>query len=211
VIRLAPNSPNQSWMLANAHHYDRNIAIEYLTLDGNATKQSKKTDGQHGLIFVGVQNAVVRGVVFKNLYGLSSGRSGPSGTSAENFHTDCKGCSDIIYSECRVESDPGAPCGSGFSLNGSSRVIYANCTVTGVSHGQGYTHWQSSDINYVNCHAYGCGADGFHSEHSDMVTYTACFSGASWQASQSSIQHKKLAKGNAIGFNIYYGTHVQIV
>ena len=212
VIRLAPNSPNHTWVLTNYHlsqPIDTNITVEHLTIDGNAVHQSMKNDAQDGLVFVRVQGVTVRNVVFKNLYGRTSGGPGPSGTPGENFHTDCKGCSDIIYSDCRVESDPKAPCGTGFSLNGSSRAVYSNCTASGLKFGQGYTHWKSKDVTYLGCHAFDCGSDGFHSEYSDLLTYTACVSGTAWLAHQGSLQHQISTKGCMIGFNVYHGSRVQ--
>lgn len=212
IIRLAPHSPNQTWVLTNynlSKPLDTNITVEHLTIDGNAAHQTKTTDAQNGLVFVRAQGITVRNVVFTNLCGKTSGRPGPSGTPGENFHTDCKGCSDIVYSDCRVESDPKVPCGTGFSLNGSSRAVYSNCTASGLKFGQGYTHWKSKDITYLGCHAFDCGSDGFHSEYSEMLTYTACVSGTAWLAHQGSLQHQVSAKGCMIGFNVYHGTHVQ--
>lgn len=215
VIRLAPESPNQALILCNFNQggaLDKNISVEHLTVDGNAGQQNKhiKVDGHKGLVFTHVTGITVRDVLFRNVFGLSSGSAGPGGTPAEGFHTDCVGCSEILYESCQVQSDRNLPAASGFSLNGSARAVYRDSTASGLQFGQGFTHWRTMDVVYEACRAYNCLQDGFHSEYASSITYVACTSGKNWLAPYSPGSSAQTTPGNRIGFHIYSGKDILI-
>lgn len=213
VIRLAPNSPNRSYILCNYHldQTDTNIGVEGLTIDGNIAKQARNLDAIFGLTFYGVQGIQVRNVVIKDIYGRTSGTPGPSGTPAEGFHADCTGCTDVLYLQCRVQSNRKFFTASGFSLNASSRVTYRDCVASGVGIGQGFTHWKSRDILYEACRAYNCESDGFHSEISTDVTYIACISGKTWMPLYGPNSGQQYSAPNRDGFTIFEANNVLIL
>src|SRR5579875_534210 len=149
IIRLAPNQPNQSWMISNytiinysGYSYtDTDFTVRNITFDGNAANQSG-IDAQHGLIFVGCQNVRVMQCKFTNIYGSTAGSNGPHGTNGEGFMTDVKWSSGVSYSGCVAFTTGGASTSTGFSANGSTSVSYYGCSSYGHAHSMGFTNWK---------------------------------------------------------------------
>jgi len=149
---------------------DKNITISDCTFDGNGINQGSSV--HHGVSPLRVRGIKLERLIIKNFRGTNS-----SGWN-ESFHQDFTICSNASAADCECLTDDGSSSASGFSANGSTNVMYVNCSSHGMTVAMGYTHYGSTNIQYVNCNAYlNTNGWGFNSEESDEVIYTNCVAG----------------------------------
>ena len=214
TIKLAANSRNQCWIVANYtlnSNADSNITVANLTIDGNSPNQTA-VDAQYGLYLSGVRGISVNRVKMTRVYGTNAGGLGPNGTNGEGFFCNLNNCADATLVDCVCMGDSVAPSSSGFAANYCTNVRYIGCTSYGLKSGMGFTNWHCSHILHTGCHAYYCGVDGFHNEFVVHATYSACVSGGitdDYTPGPIGPINTSLGNGNS-GFHFFTPQRVQV-
>ena len=147
---------------------DTDLGVEDLTVDGNSVNQTKV---HNGITMVRTRHARFARVTVKNVRGTAN--FPPN----ETFHFDTQLGMDTTYVDCSALGDDAGATASGFSANRATGVHYVNCIAHDMSAGMGFTHWMCEEVSHVGCHVYLNADNGFNSEGSRDVTYTACHAG----------------------------------
>lgn len=176
VIKLLPSQPyNNSTGDGASVIYnetlsggDENITLRDFTVDGNAANQ---TGDHNGITLVRTRGARLTRVQVKNVRGTGNVPPG------ETFHFDTQLGIDTTYTDCDALADSGVQTASGFSANNATGVSYTGCTARGMADGMGFTHYECEQVSHSGCRAYSCGSNGFNSEESRDVAFTACHAG----------------------------------
>jgi hypothetical protein len=191
TLRLADNQQlasgsNQGYIIstkdpfASATH--ENVRILGGIIDGNANNQSVQVISgvsrpplSSAILIARTRRFAVEGTVVRNLFGTLSGPPG------ETFHFDTNRSAEGVFRSCEADGSGATDTATGFSANNSTDISWVNCKAHDLSHGQGYTHWQSANMDYTACRAWrvsrGGGGAAFNSERSVGVTYTQCVAG----------------------------------
>jgi hypothetical protein len=227
TLKLAPGQTTQqpSAIIRNrgafaAKDFDRDMLIRGEgVVDGNAANNPGNIT--NGIYFGTAQRCGVEGVTVKNCRGTAPGPPG------ETLHVSFYRCGDYWLKGVKVLADDGGETASGIGSNYSTVGRVEDCSVHGMTHGVGITHYDSANVVTVNCHSYLNGGNGFLTEFSQDILFEACMAGG--EASDSDRTRNKLAvyssrtpeearMGNGrrkayrgpAGFNITSGTRVTI-
>jgi len=146
---------------------DEDVEIHDLTVDGNGANQTKL---HNGITFIRTRCAKCTRVRVMNVKGTAN--FPPN----ETFHFDTQLGIDTTFTDCEAVGSAGTQ-GSGFSANSATSVHYAGCTARGMSSGMGFTNWQSQSVTHSGCRAWLNGSNGFNTEESCDVSYSACHAG----------------------------------
>lgn len=185
-----------------------NICVRDFTLDGQAALQTILPPGaQHGIFMGRARSVWHERVVVKNIYGTSAA------PPDETFCFSAEESADVHYTDCEAYGDDGGDTSTGFSVGSSTGVTYTGCVAHNLTFGMGFTTFYSAGITYAACRAYLCGENGFNSEVSVDVTYSACQSGGSASDVATNAfftQNQSLGNG-ASGFLLLGGERVAIL
>jgi hypothetical protein len=238
TIKLCDNSIDSSRVIWNydiaPNFYDENICIRNILVDGNNLNQG--TNGVNtGIDLWRARNCYLENVKVINVLG-----SAGSGTNEGPFF-NCGICTNIHYINCiaagttksyvNADNNIGKTC-NGFNHAATTNVTYTNCVSYGMSAtvgagtviGLGFNGNGSSQVRYVNCHAFLNDAMQMGEEVSQNVSFANCWSGGIASPSAGNQTPKEYGTGydpsealfkypgaSGPGFILNGGTHITIL
>lgn len=214
TLKLGTNQAvDQQRMISNwnpqTSSTDAHIRIRNGIINGNALNQA----GVGGLtqcdgIWLNyARDILVENIVAKNCYGNANTSPG------EGRHILCRFCADVMYLNCLAYQDDGSnKTASGIAMYNCFNCQFVNCTVHDMFFSFGFTAYESSMVEMVNCSCYACAAGpGIQIEVCNQVTLSACQSGGSVlsyaQAGPIAASTNEAVK---YGFEVFGCQHVQI-
>lgn len=138
---------------------DFDIAIEDLTVDGNAANVGSSTAVCHGIQPWRVNHVRVRNVIVKNCRGNDT-------STYETFHICHVRCTDVLFEDCEVLTDDSGQTASGFSSNYGSNIRRVRCYAHDMANGHGFTCAQSDKVQDTDCVSEDNAGYGFNYEGS---------------------------------------------
>lgn len=154
---------------------DYDIAIEDVTVDGNAANVGAADTVCHGIQAWRVNHLRVRNVIVKNCRGNDT-------STYETFHICQVRCTDVLFEDCEVFTDDAGETASGFSSNYGSNIRRLRCYAHDMANGHGFTCAQSDKVQDTDCVSEDNAGYGFNYE-------------GSWDVSRVG----NIASGNTIG------------
>jgi hypothetical protein len=151
-----------------------NCLVSLGTVDGNANNQTLTGGNPRvhmGLFFGGGRRMTAIGVQSRNLNGTAASPPG------ETFHFEANNCDGAVFTDCVADGTGATDTATGFSTDNSNDVAWSSCTARTMSHGMGFTCWQSSSLRWTACKATGCVTAGFNAERSEDLIYNGCSAG----------------------------------
>lgn len=136
---------------------DYDVAIEDLTIDGNAANVGASGTVCHGIQIWRSRHVRVRNVIVKNCRGNDT-------SSNETFHICQVRCTDVLFEDCEVFCDDGGDTATGFSSNYGSKVTLRDCYAHDMKNGHGFTAFETDGLLDAGCISKDNGGSGFNCE-----------------------------------------------
>lgn len=183
IIKLADNQDSADTTgVQIVTHYDNisggsdsDMTFRDFTIDGNYANQSggnKLRD--RGLAIRECSRVTITRVTIRNVYGTAAGGS-PSG---EGFCFQSVIARDITYTDCIGYGDGfDTTTATNYGASSNTNIKYNGCIAYGSGLANGFAVNNSSNIQYVNCHAYLNKVHGFNLEFARHIIYTGCIAG----------------------------------
>jgi len=219
TVRLAdgaalPAGSNRIYLMLNAAinatlasaSRDEGMAVEDLTVDGAAARQTALTCG---IFWIGCRDVSHSRVRVRDMRG-----TGSTGGLAETFFYEFQLGAEASYSFCEAVTTAGGggSTAGGFSADNATGLTYVSCVARGMTVSNGFTHNTCALLRYSDCHAYGNGMYGFNSENSEDVRYASCVAGGRADAAGQGVYTANQALGNvSAGFMVNGSRVVDLV